>query len=132
VTCPESLNDAYIEAVKHLGGSKGVGVLLWPAKGVFPAQRHLLACLNPDRNEKLSPDEALHLERLARQQGCHVVMRYRCEELGYAEPQPIEPEDEMARLQREFVQATQELTRMATRIEALAAPVPAVRPAARG
>lgn len=114
---PESLNDAYIEAVKELGGSKQVGVLLWPTKGVEAAQRHLLACLNPLRQEKLSPDEAFHLERLARNRGCHVVMNYRCRELSYTEPQPIEPEDEVARLQREFVEATKMLGRIAQRID---------------
>ncbi|MDP4300363.1 hypothetical protein [Leptothrix discophora] len=117
---PESLNDALVEAVKAVGGSKAAGLALWPAKGMEAAQRHLLACLNPDRPEKLSPDEALHIERLARQRGCHVVAQYRAAELGYAPPVPIDPEDERAQLQREYVEAAREMSRMAQRIEALA------------
>lgn len=113
----ESLNDAYIEAVKACGGSKVVGVAIWPAKGVEAAQRHLLACLNPDRNEKLSPDEALHIERLARERGCHVVMEFRCAALSYADAQPVEPEDERAKLQREYVEAARLMAKLAERIE---------------
>jgi hypothetical protein len=52
----ESFNDALIECVKAAGGSKAVGVALWPAMGVEAAQRRLLACLNPERNEKLGPE----------------------------------------------------------------------------
>lgn len=119
---PESLNDAYIEAVKACGGSKAVGLALWPAKGLEAAQRHLLACLNADRNEKLSPDEALHIERMARERGCHAVMEFRCAVLSYAEPQPVEPEDERAKLQREFIEASKLMAKLAERIERTAGP----------
>ncbi len=100
---PESLNDALIEAVKACGGSKAVGASLWPAKGVEAAQRSLLACLNPDRNEKLSPDEVLHIERMAREKGCHVIAQYRNATLGYAEPVPVDPQDELADLMRQYL-----------------------------
>jgi hypothetical protein len=116
---PETLNDAYIEAVKVLGGSKAVGVMLWPTKGVEAAQRHLLACLNPDRAEKLSPDEALHIERMARRRGCHVLALYRAHDLGYAPPQPIEPRDELAELLRESIESARETQRRQERIESL-------------
>lgn len=118
----ESLNDAYIEAVKACGGSKAVGAAIWPAKGVEAAQRHLLACLNEDRNEKLSPDEALHIERMARERGCHVVMQYRAAELGYAEPVPIDPKDEIAELLRANNELRSQLLRSSERIERLLSP----------
>lgn len=121
---PESLNDAYIEAVKILGGSKAVGIALWPAKGVEAAQRHLLACLNPDRNEKLGPDECLHIERMARERGSHVVAQYRAAVLSYAEPVPLEPKDEADELRRQFIESTRVLAKMAQRIELLERPVP--------
>jgi hypothetical protein len=115
----ESFNDALIECVKACGGSKSVGLSLWPAKGMEAAQRQLLACLNPDRNEKLGPDEVLHVLRLARAKGCHVGMAYIAAELGYAEPQPIEPKDEAAELKRQFIESTRKLAEMAARIEKL-------------
>lgn len=115
----ETLNDAYIEAVKALGGSKVVGVAIWPAKGVEAAQRRLLACLNADRDEKLSPDEALHIERLARERGCHVVAEFRAAALGYAPPIPVDPKDELTELLRQNLEAHREAERRHERIERL-------------
>jgi hypothetical protein len=61
-----SINSMLIECVKAAGGSKRVGPLLWPEKPVLDAQKLLLACLNEDRPEKLSPDQAFLIERLQR------------------------------------------------------------------
>jgi len=119
---PETLNDAYIDAVKACGGSKVVGHAIWPAKGVEGAQRHLLACLNPDRNEKLSPEEALHIERLSRAKGCHIVAQYRAAALSYAEPVPIEPKDEADELRRQVLEMGRQLQTALSRIEQLDRP----------
>ena len=117
---PESLNDALIECVKACGGSKVVGVALWPAQGVEAAQRKLLACMNPERNEKLGPDEVLHLMRMARERGCHVGMQYLCHSLSYAEPVPVQPKDEIDALQRQVLAMGAELTKALGRIQELA------------
>jgi hypothetical protein len=50
-------------------------------------------------------------------------------ELGYLKPVAVDPDDEIARLQREFVDATKSLHHMASRIEAISATA-AVRRAA--
>ena len=128
---PESFNDALVECVKACGGSKVVGVALWPAKGVEAAQRQLLACLNPDRAEKLGPDEVLMVFRMARQRGCHVGMQFLAAELSYSEPSPIEPKDEADELRRQFIESTRTLSKLAERIERLDGPraVAAVRAA---
>lgn len=132
----ESLNEALIDCVRACGGSKVVGVLLWPARGVEAAQRHLLDCLNPERPQKLAPEELLHLMRLSRSRGCHSGMEHVCQELSYAHPVPIEPKDEAAELQRQFIEQSKQLCKMAERIERLhreaAAPagVAALRPVA--
>lgn len=99
----ESINDALIECVKSCGGSKAVGVALWPANGVEAAQRQLLACLNPDRNEKLGPDEVLLILRMARDRGCHAGMQYLAETLGYATPVPVAPQDGIEDLIRQYL-----------------------------
>lgn len=117
----ESLNDALIECVKACGGSKAVGLALWPAKGVEAAQRQLLACLNPERAEKLGPDEVLHVLRMARERGCHAGMQYLAEALGYAEPVPIEPKDELADLLRQYLAAREESGRKDARLDRLLA-----------
>lgn len=118
----ETINDALIECVKALGGSKSAGVALWPAKGVEAAQRHLLACLNPDRAEKLGPDEVLHVLRLARERGCHAGMQYLAAALSYAEPMPVEPRDEADELRRQVLAMGHELQRALSRLDQLERP----------
>lgn len=119
----ESINDALIECVKALGGSKSVGVALWPAKGIDAAQRHLLSCLNPDRPEKLGPDEVVQVLRLARERGCHAGMQYLAAELGYAEPQPVEPKDQADELCRQVLAMGSQITRALAKLEQLERPV---------
>lgn len=48
----------------------------------------------------------------------HAIAAHLMRTMGYADPVPVEPEDELAKQQREFVAATQALMKMAERIEA--------------
>ena len=123
----ESLADALRECVQACGGMKTVGVLLWPEKAADIAGRLLGDCLNDAKREKLSPEQVLLLLRLARERGCHAGMHYIARDVGYSDPMPIEPEDERARLQREFIEASKHFTRLAAQMERLnGAPVRAV------
>lgn len=115
----DTFNDALEEAVKALGGCKKVAVLLWPEKSLEAAQRHLLDCLNEDRPAHLSPNHVLMVLRLARQRGHHGALGWMLAELGYAPPMPIEPRDEVAELQRQFVEATHQIAAMASRLQHL-------------
>lgn len=113
----DDLEDALREVVRHAGGPKCVGAKLWPEVDPDKAARRLMDCLNDTRREILSPAQAMLLLRIGRQVGCHAAMNYLARECGYADPSPIEPEDEVARLQREFVEATKALGALADRIE---------------
>lgn len=113
----ESLNGALVELVKALGGSKQVGPLLWPADDPGTAQRKLLDCLNPERPHHLRPEQVLFLLRLGRQRGVHGVMAWICHEAGYAPPVAVEPRDEMAELQRQFLEAAAGLQGLGQRLE---------------
>lgn len=113
----ESLYDALKEVVRVAGGAKHVGSLLWPSKTADAAGRLLLDCLNEDRPAKLSPEDVLFLLRLGRERSCHAAMNYLTRESGYSDPAPIEPEDERARLQREFIEAQKAMSRLADRME---------------
>lgn len=115
----DGINDVLIESVKACGGSKVVGVALWPAMGLEAAQRRLLACLNADRAEKLGPDEVVHIARLARQRGKHMLLEWLCAELGYQPPVPAAPADQRDELQRQFLAAAADLSKLAARIAAL-------------
>jgi hypothetical protein len=99
----ESLNEALIGCVKALGGSKQVGPQLWPEKAPDSAQRMLLDCLNDERAAKLSPEQVLLILRLARSKGHHDGVAFILSDLGYAAPVPVDPRDEAAELQRQFM-----------------------------
>jgi hypothetical protein len=101
----ESFNDALIDCVKVCGGSKSVGVAMWPALGVEAAQRRLLACLNPERNEKLGPEEVLMLMRMARERGCHAALEFICADLGYRPPEAITKEEHESEERRRLTAA---------------------------
>lgn len=115
----ETINEALIACVKALGGSKQVGHKLWPEKTMEAAQRHLLACLNEDKPERLSPEQFILLLRLAREKGCHEAMQFLCADLGYADPVPVDPKDELAELLRQSIEARAKQTAMDERIARL-------------
>lgn len=113
----EDVWQALRDCVGALGGSKKVGVLLRPELDAQTAGRWLLDCLNPERKEKLCVEQMLLILREARQANCHAGMTYIARHCGYADPQPIEPEDERAALQREYIAAVKQLAAISTRLE---------------
>ena len=113
----DGIEDALREVVRALGGPKVVGAKLWPEIEPDKAGRRLADCMNDSRREVLSPAQVLMILRLGRQCGAHAAINYIARECGYADPAPIEPEDEIARLQREFVEATKQLGALAVQIE---------------
>jgi hypothetical protein len=115
----EDIYDALRAAVQAAGGAKVVGPKLWPAKPVPEAQRALLDALNRDRERKLDPEEQLAVLRLARDAGFHGAIRFICEQLSYTTPQPIDPKDEIAELQRRFIEAAGDVRAMGERLERL-------------
>lgn len=117
----ESIYDALRAIVERAGGAKNTGMRLRPSKSADEAGRWLLDCLNPSRAERLSPEDLLHLLRIGRDVGYHGAMTYLAGEAGYR-AEPVEPEDERARLQREFVEAVKASAKIADKLERLAVP----------
>jgi hypothetical protein len=113
----ESFVEALADCVRALGGNKKVGALLWPEKPIEDARRALLDSLNPERPNKLSPEQVLLILREARKVNCHAAMAYIDRECGYADPQPIEPDDEKAALQRQFVEQSKAMQQLFARME---------------
>ncbi|WP_246189321.1 hypothetical protein [Pseudoxanthomonas kalamensis] len=105
----DTYEDAIRDCVTALGGFKQVGNMLWPAMPADDAGRKLAACLNTDKREKLDLGELRLIRRTARQSGVHILAHYEARDAGYTEPQPLNPEDEAAQLQREFVSAVKAL-----------------------
>lgn len=115
----ESINDALREVVQALGGFKKVGTAMRPEKGADEAGRWLADCLNADRREHFDPDQLLWLLREGRTAGIHSAANFLMRDSGYADPTPIEPEDERARLQREFIAAAEGVQAIAERLTRL-------------
>ncbi len=112
----ETITDALRELVQALGGFKAVGAKMRPEKSPDEAARWVSDCLNSDRREEFKPDQVLWLLRAGREIGCHAAANYLMREAGYADPVPVEPEDERTRLQREFIAATKGLSTIADRL----------------
>ena len=115
----ESVHEALRATVAALGGLKVVGVQLWPEKPADEAARYLADCLNPERPHGLHPEKLLLLLRIARARGVHGGFTWIAREVGYADPTPIEPEDELAELQRQFIRTVESLDGVKKRMERL-------------
>lgn len=113
----EDIDDALSEVIRACGGAKVVSSKLWPEKTPDAAHRLLLACLNEHRPERLSPEHVLLLLKMGRACGCHAGMNFIARDTGYDDPKPVEPEDERARLQREFIEAQKAMQMLAGRME---------------
>lgn len=113
----EDVFSALDDCVRALGGAKKVGHALRPEKTVEDARRWLLDCMNPARAEKLGIEQALFIMGEARKIGCHAGMTYIARACGYADPQPLEPEDERAALQRQFIEQSRAMERLFARME---------------
>jgi len=118
----EDVDAALGHIIAALGGNKRVGAQLWPEEPADQAGRKLADCLNPDRPQFLKAKQIIWLLTAARQQGLHSAMAFICREAGYADPQPVEPEDEAAELQRQFIASQQAMNQILKRMEKLALP----------
>ena len=123
----ERIEDALDEVIRCCVGRKAMAVKMWPLKPQREAHNLMDACLNPERRERFTPDQVLYILRCGREVGCHAAMHYLNAESGYAPAEPIDPENEIARLQREFIQASKSMSKTADRIEQLMGSAPALR-----
>ena len=117
----EDVYDALRYLVQSCGGAKAVGSQLFSNKEPEPAARSLMDSLNPNRAEKLDPEQFLTLLRIGQEHGCHDVIHFICGRSGYSQPEPIAPDDEKAELQRQFIKAVTELRQLSSRINGSAA-----------
>lgn len=122
----EDWRSALRYAVDAIGGPAQVGVRLWPAKSGRDARVLLLHCLSPDRPEKLDLEEIEWILAEARKAGAHAGLAYLCRSTGYADPQPITPEDEQSELMRQFVAAQKAMSAIVRRLDGLQPKVRAV------
>lgn len=121
----ESIEDALRDAVRAAGGSKKIGSMLWPAKPLKEAENQVNDCINPMRRDKFSLAELLFILRSAREVGYHGAMTFIAAECGY-QAEPVEPQDEQAKLQREFIESVKAQGKILARLERLS-PSPTIK-----
>lgn len=112
----EDVYDLLKSLVNSLGGPKLVGSRLYPQKDVDAARRYLLDCLNPERDHDLGVEGFLTLLRWAREKGIHFAINWVCDDLGYGNPPPMDPEDQRAELQRQFIACTERMEQLARKL----------------
>ena len=117
----EDINEALREIVQALGGAKKVGPLFWPEKSVEQAHMLLLGCLNPDRKERLTPEQVLLLLRWGHEVDCHGAMHFIGQQAGY-EIRPIKPSDELSAVMARAEHLARESRAVAAALERLSQP----------
>ncbi len=104
----ESIEDALKSAVYALGGTKKVGAMLWPDKGIDASYRLLNDCLNPLRAEKLDLSQVMYLLRSARDAGCYAPFQWVAAECGF-DARPVTRAEEKDRATAALEAATKQL-----------------------
>ncbi len=112
----EDIYSAYRTDVQASGGFKIIGHKLRPTLKPDKAGEWLSQCLTADRPEKLSLEDQLFIKREARKCSSFAALTFEMQELCMSMPQPIEPEDERARLQREFISAVGQLKQIESQL----------------
>lgn len=115
----EDIWQALTDCVRAMGGAKVVGSRLRPEIDPQDAGKWLLDCLNPSRKEKLCVEQVMWLLRESRTANCHVAMNFIAGTSGYTAPQPTDPEDQKAQLQRDFMQSVELQRQILARLERL-------------
>lgn len=118
----EDLNGALGYVISALGGAKVVGSGLWPSMPADKAGRKVSDCLNDNHAQKFSLDDLLWILSEAKLKGVHSAMAFINEQVGYASPVPVEPEDQAAALQRDFIEAQRGMNTILKRMERLNLP----------
>jgi hypothetical protein len=113
----ETIHEAISDDIKVLGGPKAAAAIFFVAKTPDRAADTLRAWCNPSRAEEPSADELFLLIDKARQRvGFSEVARYIEHRLN-CRMEFLSPEDERARLQRQFVDAVATVQSLVKRLE---------------
>lgn len=105
----EYAEDALADLVKALGGPKAVGHKLMPDLALDDARRQVDAWCDRSRKEKPSLSQIMWILEQGRRADCHVLMHFLADRTGYETPEPINPKDVDAMLQRAFIDAVARL-----------------------
>lgn len=124
----DDLNDALADLVRALGGPKAVGAKLRPELPIEQAANWIRDCLNATRRETFHPAQLILLLRMGREAGFHGAKQFLDDDTGYTRSQPLDPQDQVAELQKAFIESVGHQRQIADRIERLTrSPLAAVK-----
>lgn len=112
----EDIYEALRTCIQAIGGAKKVGVELWPELSADKAGNRLNDSLNRSRREQLNAEQIIWILARARQANCHAGMSFIAEECGY-KYEPIEPENEQAKLMREFIEMSRRMEQISAQMQ---------------
>ena len=110
--------DALEQLVGALGGPKQVAHRLWPEKGIEAGAKDLRNCLSPHHRAKLDLFDLIQLLSWGQEQGHHMAMHRICKDAGYETPKPIDREQHVNELQKQFINATKQLDAISKELKA--------------
>ena len=113
----EDIYEALRTCVGALGGAKKVGVALRPEMAADKAGNWLNDCLNTAKRDKLDIEQVLFILKESRKVGCHAAMFFIADDCDYQRPEPVEPKDEIAELQKAFIQSVHQNQKILERME---------------
>jgi hypothetical protein len=88
---------------------------LFPHLKQESAYARLKACLNPEKDERLTLGQIIALARFCE---AYDALHFMADELDHERPAKKAPEDELARLQREYINAVKALQSLTPKLEA--------------
>lgn len=114
----DTIYDALEQLVAALGGMKRVGYELWPEEGPERAGQRLRDALNPNHRTNLPPDRLMQLLKMGHGAGIHATFDFICDELDYEKTNPVNREQRVAELQKDFIRTVERLDEVAALLKA--------------
>lgn len=113
----EDIYEALRTDVLACGGNKVIGSILYADMPPDKAGDKLARCLNQDHPQDLKPGQTLLIIREASKAGSFATIFYICTDANLSKPERLEPEDEKAKLHRQFIEMGKAMQKIASQIE---------------
>ena len=117
-----SIHQALDELICAIGGKnphRTIGIELWPTKAPDTAYSRLKASLDPNQDQKFSPEEVMYLLHRGRLAGHHFATAYLLYEIGYEPPIPAAPTSARVEIMEKMKALTDKQLQLAKDLELL-------------
>ena len=118
------ITDAMHTDIAACGGAEKAAEWMLPHLGPKAGGDMVRAFVNPDRRERMTPEQLLLLKRKAAEVGSYATVTFEAQELGY-QPQWLDPQDEadeLRRAVRDLLKVVNQRLERIERVESRASP----------